>query len=772
MRCFWKGIMLAAFAGLTLGAAEIAAVKFDQQGADPIPTDMLYVTLRLRSGMEFKREYLDEDIKNLFATGKVADVVSEVQTQPDGKVVVIFKIKPSPVISMLKITGNAKFSTKDLLKNFTVMEGDRLSSRNLNETLEKLRKFYIGKGYNDVRIPPPSMLPDGKGGVIVTIKIEENLRLKVNKVNFEGAKVFSERELRNAIANSYSYWTLVPFINDYLNNGLLQKEELAMDKARLRELYHNKGYLDFKVADVVLTPEKDDPEFVNILFKLEEGEPYTVDKVSVTGNKAIAPEQLASKVFLTSGKVFSKAAEQATVRAISGVYDTGGYADVVVKPVRSENFKEHKVSVEFKISEGRKYRVNDVILNGNTATKAKVLLREMAIQPGDPVAKNRIDVSRQRLLGMGYFKKVEIEAVNADALDAKDIRVTVEEKPERYNFRIGAGASDVNSVFGMAEISTDNFDLFNPKQWFYGGGQRLRIQGIYGIENAGFNVDFVEPWLFDLPLRFELSGFMTEAEYDDWTEERIGVRLSLQRKIFDDFTTIAGGYKFEVVRVTDITSALKNYFRDNDLDGTSRVSQFSLMLGRDTRDSLVNPTEGYNINLFGSITPEALGSSSNYYRMEAKGSYYTSFFDKAIVLMAGAKIGVVSGFNYEDQVPVFERYFMGGGDSVRGFEYRSIGPSVNGKNIGGQTMLLLTAEVSHPIWGPLRGAAFVDAGNAWKNAYSMGFSGMNIGVGYGFRLKLPMLPAPLKLDLAYPVLDNQDNSPGKFRVHFNVGFTF
>ena len=87
-------------------------------------------------------------------------------------------------------------------------------------------------------------------------------------------------------------------------------------------------------------------------------------------------------------------------------------------------------------------------------------------------------------------------------------------------------------------------------------------------------------------------------------------------------------------------------------------------------------------------------------------------------------------------------------------------------------MLLLTAEVSHPIWGPLRGAAFVDAGNAWKNAYSMGFSGMNIGVGYGFRLKLPMIPAPLKLDLAYPILDNQDNSSSKFRIHFNVGFTF
>jgi outer membrane protein insertion porin family len=265
---------------------------------------------------------------------------------------------------------------------------------------------------------------------------------------------------------------------------------------------------------------------------------------------------------------------------------------------------------------------------------------------------------------------------------------------------------------------------------------------------------------------------MNTSDFEDWDEERIGVRTSLQRKIFDDFTTVAAGYKFEVVRVTDIDSKLKKYLKARDLDGTSRVGQFSLMLARDTRDSIVDPTEGYNINLFGSVSPEFLGSSSNFYRLEARASYYANFFDKAIVAMVGAKFGVVSNFNYREETPLYERYFMGGSNSVRGFEYRSIGPTVNGCNVGGNTMLLLTAEVSHPIWGPLRGAAFVDAGNAWDDAYDVDFSDINVGVGYGIRLKLPMLKAPLKLDLAYPVVKNQDNVSRKFRIHFNVGFTF
>ena len=755
-----------------LGAAKVESLKIEQDGDNKIPQELLNVTMRLRKGSEYTREYLDEDIKNLYASGKISDVVAKVENLANGNVSIILQVKPSPVISVMKIEGNAKFETKDLQKHFTINEGERLNSRQLNETLENLRKFYVSKGYSDVRIAPPVIIPDGKNGVIVTVKIAENLRLKVNDVNFDKVTVFSERELRNALFNSYSYWTLLPFINDFLNNGLLNRQELEIDKARLRDMYHNRGYLDFKVNEIVLTPKAGDAEFVNILFKVEEGEPYVIDQVTVSGNQVVDVKELAPLLGLTSGEVFSKRNEQMTVRAMADLYDSKGYTDAVIRPVRTVNFQDKKVSVDFKISEGRKFFVNDIVIIGNTATKSKVLLREMALQPGDPVAKHRIDISRQRLLGMGYFQKVEVEAVNADDLDTKDIHVKVEERPDRFNFRIGAGASDVNSFFGMAEISTDNFDIANPGKWFYGGGQRLRLQGIYGIDNAGFNVDFIEPWLFDLPLRFELSAYMNTSEFDDWSEERIGVRTSLQRKIFDDFTTVAAGYKFEVVRVTDIASSLRQYMRKNDLDGTSRVGQFSLMLARDTRDSLVDPTEGYNINLFGSVTPEFLGSSSNYYRLEARASYYASFFDKAIVAMVGGKFGVVSNFNYGEQTPVFERYFMGGSNSVRGFEYRSIGPTVNGCNVGGNTMLLLTAEVSHPIWGPLRGAAFIDAGNAWDDSYEVSFSDINVGVGYGIRLKLPMIKAPLKLDIAYPVVKNQDNVSRKFRIHFNVGFTF
>ncbi len=755
-----------------LGAAEVGEVKFIQQGSDPVPDDILSASLRLRPGVEFKKEFMDEDLKNLYNSGRVSDATAEFSTLPDGKIAVVYKLTPSPMISIFKIEGNKKFSTKDLQSCLRLADGDRMNSRALSDSINELRKFYIGKGYTDVRIDPPTIVPDGKGGVVVTVKITENLRLKVHDVRFEGNELFSERELRSVMFNNFSYWNWLPFINDFLNQGLLDRAELETDRARLRELYHAKGYLDFKIVDIKINPLEKDPEYVDIAIKIEEGKPYTVDKVTISGNTAIPTAELEKLLTVAPGKVYSINDENASVRRLNAVYDSRGYADLIVRPVLSTDYPNQKVNVDFNIVEGRKYYVRDVVIIGNTGTKDKVLRRELAIQPGDPVAKNRIDISRQRLLGMGYFTKVEAEAVNADALDEKDVRITVEEKPDRFNFRIGVGASDVSDVFGMAEISANNFDITNPRNWFYGGGQRLRLQGIYGIDNAGFNIDFVEPWLFDLPLRYELSGFMTTSEYDDWDEFRVGVRTSLQRKIFDDFTTAALGYKFESVKVRDISPALKKYMSSNGLDGTSLVSQFSLMLNRDTRDSLTDPTEGYNINLYGAISPEVFGSSSNFYRLEAKGSYFVNFFDRAIVAMVGAKLGVAARFDKDDTLPIYERYFMGGGDSIRGFKYRSIGETVNGCNVGGQTMLLLTTEISHPIWGPLRGAVFADAGNAWANAYDMGFDDLNVGVGYGLRLKLPMIQAPLKLDLAYPVVRGQSNISRKLRIHFNVGFTF
>ncbi len=772
VKTFSRSLALLILSGTGVWAAQVAEIRFDQQGAARLPDEQIAFNVQLRPNSEFRSDVLDEDVKRLYSTGNFALVVSEVEPLEGDKVRVTFKLKMRPRVAEVRFRGNVKYSTADLSKEISVVSGGILNDVALRESAQKLRTFYVDKGYTDNKVTP-EVLPNEDGSVTLTFLIEENLKLRVNDVAFENTTVFSQWDLQHSIANQYSYFNWIPFVNDFLNYGLLDRRELDIDRARLREKYHDKGYLDFKIDELVMTPETDDPEFVNLTFKITEGEPYKVGTQTIVGNTAFSEEELAQLLLQKSDDVFSSSVEAATAKAISARYGALGYADMNCRPVRYENFETKTVDIRYEIEEGRKYFVRNVIITGNTDTKDKVLRREMAIHDGDLLDPMRIDISKQRLLGMGILENVETAAVGADALNEKDVIFQVQEKPNRYNLRLGGGSSDFSPIFGMVELSTDNFDITNPGNWFYGGGQRMRIQGLYGIDNAGFNVDFVEPWLFDLPLRFDISAYMNMTDYENWRENRVGFKTSLGRRVFDDFTTVSLGYKLEYVKINEVSRRFKDYMRQNKQTDGQLLSQPFFTIDRDTRDSLMTPTEGYNVNLFASATPKFMGSSESYYRLEAKGSYYYSFWDKAIVAMVGGKVGTVASINRNKDVPIFERYFLGGSDSLRGFEYRTVSPTFgHGNNYGGQTMMLLTAEVSHPIWRMIRGAAFVDVGNAWRNSFEMNFSDLNVGIGYGLRIRLPVINAPINLDLAYPIVNNQKYESSKLRFHFNLGFSF
>ena len=206
--------------------------------------------------------------------------------------------------------------------------------------------------------------------------------------------------------------------------------------------------------------------------------------------------------------------------------------------------------------------------------------------------------------------------------------------------------------------------------------------------------------------------------------------------------------------------------------GRDWVSEFSLELDRTTLDSLTDPRNGYQLNLLGAISPKIFGSSEDFYRAEAKALYVKSFFDNAITFQLGARLGMVDNFRGKP-APIYERYFLGGSNTLRGFPYREVSPvDSNGREVGGQSMSVFTVEISHPIWSFIRGAVFADAGGVSKDEFGFGFDHFNIGVGYGLRIKLPQVPMPIKLDLAFPVLNNQDHVKSRLRFHFNMGFSF
>ena len=317
-------LSLAVGAAAVCGAAQVGSVVFEQSGAARYQDAMLKAYTGLASGVEYSREKLDADIKSLHNTGHFSDVSAETVTGDDGKINIVFKLKSRPLVSKVDFSGNVKFPTHELGKELTIHPGMVFSDKELLKSTSNLRKFYFDRGYRDAKIQLPHIVPAPDGTVGITFVIEENLRLKVNDVVFDGAAKFSKYELRRSIANQFSYFNWIPFLSDYIHLGMLDRSELELDKARLRDKYHDEGYLDFKVEAVETKATEKNPEYVDITFKVKEGEPYKVGKVTVQGNTLFKAGELDRFIRLTENNLFRRSDEAASVRGIISLYETHG----------------------------------------------------------------------------------------------------------------------------------------------------------------------------------------------------------------------------------------------------------------------------------------------------------------------------------------------------------------------------------------------------------------------------------------------------------------
>ncbi|MBO5723077.1 MAG: outer membrane protein assembly factor BamA, partial [Lentisphaeria bacterium] len=671
-------------------ASRIGALTFEQNGGKPLVEDMLRFNIRQQPGSIYNPQILDGDVKRLHGLGYFADVTVRTEPMKNGELALKFSLKLHPRVTEVIFDGNQKYETEELAKLVNIGIDSPLNDRALRDGASALREFYRDKGYYDAEIAP--VLERGKDNTVkVIFRIKENLKLKVNDVVFENNTVFSSWNLRHSIANRYSYFNFMSF----LNLGLLDREALEIDKVRIRDMYWNKGYLDFKIEETKIVPDESDPEFVNIIFKLHEGEPYIVNAIAVEGAKSFSEDEVKSLIAVTPGETFDYQKELASRSAILDLLHSDGFADAGCTVRREADYATHSARLVFVITEGRKYTVDQVMIVGNEYTLDKVIRRELVLYPGDPADENLLDVSKSRLMNMDMFESVEAGFTNSDALNEKNAVIKVKEK-NAYDVRVGAGFSDVDSLFGVLEASSRNFDITNPANYFRGGGQRLRMQAALGLERAALNFDFTEPWLFDMPLRLDLSAYLRESIYEYWDETRWGARAGLSKKFFDDFTRATLAYKFEQVNVHNMSHRMAPETRAE--RGRDWVSEFSLELDRTTLDSLTDPRNGYQLNLLGAISPKIFGSSEDFYRAEAKALYVKSFFDNAITFQLGARLGMVDNFRSKP-APIYERYFLGGSNTLRGFPYREVSPvDSNGREVGGQSMSVFTVEISHPIW--------------------------------------------------------------------------
>ena len=617
--------------------------------------------------------------------------------------VLTYLVQARPRLTDIKIEGNKKLSTSKIRKKITVKTGQPLDEQKLFTDTQEIRKLYEKYGRAGTQVKYVLNIDENAGRGTVTFEITEAAKIKIKQIDFIGAAAFTQKELRKQLKTK-RHW----MFSWLTGNGVFKEDDFDDDRDQLAEFYHSRGYLDFEIKDVKL----DHPatNTMVIRFYVYEGRQYKVGSVTFTGNKLFNAEEIHrglqsvhnfehSKdklgphgLAMDAGDIFTPDGLNKDTQAIEDFYGSKGYIDVARGPALRAayipNVETGTMDLEFQIKEGQKSHVEKIDIRGNLKTKDKVIRRELAISPGETFDMVRVKISKQRLEGLQYFDKVDMrpEATDPPIAGRKDLIVNVEEQ-NTGNFMLGAGFSSVDALVGYAEITQGNFDLFHPPT-FTGAGQKLRLFVQLGTERQDYELSFIEPWFLNRKLSLGVDLYRHQLDFESpnniYDEDRTGMRLSLTRALWSDFLigsvsyTIedvgislnSGWHGDETIRISRCRLIPRNVPQAIlDQTGDHLYQRFGVTLAYDTRNSVQLPNHGQRTE----IDPEFSIGDTTYYKVEAKTAWYFPGLFKGHVIEAVGRAGIADSLSSGD-VPFYDRYYLGGLYSLRGFKYRNIAP--------------------------------------------------------------------------------------------------
>ncbi|NJK90710.1 MAG: outer membrane protein assembly factor BamA [Blastochloris sp.] len=677
----------------------VKEVEIEYAGPRSVDRSVILSNMRTTVGQPYSMTSVEEDVRNLYSTGLFVNLRIYDEPLADGvKVVVV--VQPKPTVKDIVINGAVKIKEKRIRKEMGSKPNDPLSEQKVAEDSRKVLEYYRSKGFPKATVEYKIDINEQAGRAVVTFTINEQGKAYVRFITFEGATVFSEDELRKVFKTRKKNW--LSFFN---KSGLLKEEQFQEDLKALREYYQKNGYIDMQVKGVDYSyPEED---VIDIKVTVFEGIQYRVGRINFEKNQLFTSEQIMGRLTMKEEGVFSPQGLEEDVKAVRDLYGERGYIDANVTPVRQPNIESGKMDVLYSVEENEQSFVERIIIQGNNRTKDKVLRRELALAPGEVYDSVRVDASKKRLENLGYFSKVDISEKETAVPNRRDMVVTVEEQ-RTGSVTFGIGFSTVDSLLGFVELSQGNFDYANFPS-FTGAGQKFRTRLQYGLTRRDFLVSWTEPWFLDRQLSFGFDLFYNQSSFDSsvYDIERYGAAVRVG-KALNQFWRFGVRYQAENIGIVDVDTTASAALRAE--EGYRTKSSVRATLTYDTRDSLFLTRSGEKAEFSAEGAGGPLLGDTNIWKLEAEA---TKFFllPYDLIVSMGLATSVVDGYDGTNPPPLFDRLFIGGSRSIRGFGFRDIGPlDSTGEPFGGQTMAYSNLELTFPIIDRVRGAVFVDGG--------------------------------------------------------------
>lgn len=766
----------------------VAQVRIEFKEFQSVSEELVLSNIQLRAGMNYNAALIDQSIRTLYGTGLFEFVEVRVEDTDKNSVNVVFEVISKYTISEFLFEDDLKYSKDRLLGEGELQTGIPLDEYQVSEAASKINAYYVKKGYTDVTVDYRIRRDAITGEAVVAFDISEGDNVRIKGLSFKGNAVFSDKRLTRVFETKRQNW-----LSWITGSGRFNETQFKEDLDLLRIFYRSRGYLDVVVDEDAVVLDFKTSRNLYITIHVEEGEQYFLGDLSIKNATIFTSNELFGVVKSMTGDPFSPEAIDQAAAAIRSYYTSRGYLNTNVRVERVPNMKTRAIDIVFSIRESEKFYVESINVEGNTITKTRVIIRELALRPGDVFDLKRMETSENRLKNTRYFEATRLSPEYTNIPGRRDLSVVVKEG-RTGNLTFGAGFGSIERAVVFFELAQGNFDLFNWRSGFRGAGQKLRVRASVGSVSSQLLVAFEEPWLFEQRLAFGTELFRTESDFNsnDFNELRTGFEMYLRRRLFE-LVEARMSYRYEVVEIFDVafgvSDPVENPSGEDRPDGSrpfdriadeyqaadgdkNSISKAGLTLLRDTRNSFLFTRRGNRTSLLSELA--GLGGDVNYLKLEARTVQFIPTFEtlKQTLSIVG-RIGTVTPYGSSDDVPFFDRFYLGGPESLRGFNFRDISPRDDddqNESIGGNSYSLISFEYGFRIAEPLGLVVFYELGNVLESDFNLSFSDYASNWGIGARILL--MGSPLKLDLGFPISTpgyiNDDGS--QFNFSFGTRF--
>ena len=717
------------------------------EGNKRIEADAIKRRIKTNPGDVFLAKNLSEDLKSVYSMGYFEDIRIEAEKSPEGKIVT-FRVKEKPTLRNIRIKGNVAFDDEKILEDVNIKKGSILNVKQIQSNIKRIEELYKDKNYHNINVAHDIRYLDNNLADLEFV-IEEGKKVRIKSIDFEGNNTFKSKELKKVMQSDEK-----GFFSWLTSSGELDKADLSQDVAKLAAFYHNHGYIQARVGEPQLEFKEN---WIYINIKIDEGEQFKVGTVDIEGDLVRTREELLEKLKIGGETFYNREVVRNDVLLLTDLYSDEGYAYAEIIPRIDQDMDNLKVNIIYDINKGKEVNFEKIIISGNTKTRDKVIRRELKVYEQELYSGLRLKRGVRNLYRLDFFEDIKVNTLKGSSDDKMILKIDVTEKPTGA-FSVGGGYSSVENLFAMATISQKNL---------LGRAQRLELKAELGGRSSRYTLSFTEPWFLDIPLSAGVDLYNWQTDYLTYDKDSLGGALRFSYPVFD-FTRAYLSYGYDVADIKNIEEDASRSVKE--LEGTNVTSSLTTSLRYDSRDRVFNPTEGSDHRISIEYAGGLLGGDIGFTKYTAEAGWYIPLF-KGLVGFIHGKTGYVHE-NSGGKLPDYERFYLGGMNSLRGFGWRDISAlDEDGAKIGGDKFVQFNNEIIFPLIKKVGIVAviFFDMGNVYNNDEDLDLGSMRESAGYGFRWYSPV--GPIRIENGY-ILNPKEGEDRGGRWEFTMGAAF